>query len=66
MNDCLSCADTFFMQRLITNTITGECKNDCTIGYKSLGDCLLCDAKCKTCRGPLPTDCLSCDAALFL
>ncbi|KAL4472946.1 hypothetical protein ABPG72_020640 [Tetrahymena utriculariae] len=34
--------------------------------YKSLNQCLACDASCKTCNGPSPQSCLSCSKAYLL
>ena len=50
--DCLSCIDGFYF---VPNS-----------EIESLGTCQLCHASCKTCTGPLETDCSSVKLSLFI
>ncbi|XP_037349902.1 proprotein convertase subtilisin/kexin type 5-like [Talpa occidentalis] len=59
---CLSCQPGWFQ-------LGKECLPQCREGYyaeNSTGRCERCHKTCKTCRGPRPTDCLSCDPFFFL
>jgi hypothetical protein len=45
-----------------TLLVNGKCISDCLPGtYKNGNTCSDCDKTCKTCHGPLPSDCDTCD-----
>jgi len=57
--ECTTCNDPYYH---IPNTYT--CTLDCGSGFyadSNIRECLPCDSTCKTCSGPLNSDCITCD-----
>ena len=64
--NCLSCVDGTFLQ---TSPGPSTCESICPDGFfsqSSTNTCPQCDTSCKTCSGPLSTNCLTCLDGTFL
>ena len=65
LSDCLSCNPGFFLQTSPPST----CESLCPDGFYSdpnTNTCPACKGSCKTCSGPLSTNCISCTGTSLL
>ena len=62
--NCLSCNSGKYL--LQSNNTCVSCNVDGYYADTVIGNCMQCDTACKTCSGPLSTNCLSCNSGKYL